>query len=79
MIWTLEPLLTYTDRHGVKTHEQILIRDERGYPWAVTHIDTFHDPAEASNDPNSLYNRLYRQGETCTIRIVWAEKRQNET
>lgn len=36
----LQPLHTFTTRDGRKIYEQILLRSEEGYPFAIVHIDS---------------------------------------
>lgn len=58
----LQPLHTFTTRDGRKIYEQILLRSEEGYPFAIVHIDSV-----ASGD---AYDDLYYRGKQMSASVV---------
>lgn len=72
-IWKLEPILTFNNG-GKKSYEMILVRDDRGYPLAVMHIDSFW-PNEQFRTPETkdLYDKLY-SGTPLELRVEIIDK-----
>ena len=48
------------------THEIVEVWDENDYPSALMHIDTLWE----AGSENTLYNKLYKQGETVIVELV---------
>ena len=64
MIAQLEPIKNKTPMatDGSFRWDNILLKDERGYPWALIHIDFF-------DDDKDLYERIYKYGQYVEIEI----------
>lgn len=61
--WTLEPVKIQTAA-GEDNCEQVIIRDEEGYPSALTHVDLFWRGYPGADQ--TIHERL-SAGETVTV------------